>query len=62
MLKFVSQSARILAIIIIISIIIIIIYYYHYPCRSREMNETVVTLAHELAHSFGSKHDEDVSI
>lgn len=27
--------------------------------QSREMNDTVVTLAHELAHSLGSKHDED---
>ena len=30
--------------------------------RSRDMNDTVVTLAHELGHSLGSKHDEDVSI
>jgi hypothetical protein len=26
------------------------------------MNDTVVTLAHELAHSLGSKHDEDVRL
>ena len=26
------------------------------------MNDTVVTLAHELAHNLGSKHDEDVCI
>jgi hypothetical protein len=30
--------------------------------RSRDMNDTVVTLAHELAHSLGSKHDEDVRL
>ena len=30
--------------------------------RSRDLNDTVVTLAHELGHSLGSKHDEDVGI
>ena len=30
--------------------------------RSRDLNDSVVTLAHELGHSLGSKHDEDVGI